>query len=95
MLTLGFTSQMKRDMKRLRKRSYDMDKLHKTLELLVTGEPMPPKYKDHKLNGEFSAYRECHVGGEGDWVLMYQIYKNELILLAVATGTHQDLFRNY
>lgn len=35
-------------------------------------------------------FRECHI--EPDWLLMYQIFHNELILSATATGTHSDLF---
>ena len=50
----------------------------------------PKKYKDHQLTGNLHDFRECHI--EPDWLLMYQIFENELILSATATGTHSDLF---
>jgi len=90
--SIRFTSKMKRDFKRVQKRGYDMSKLDETLRLLVTGKTMPPSYRDHQLTGEMRDYRECHVGGEGNWLLIYKISQNELILFASATGTHSDLF---
>jgi mRNA interferase YafQ len=87
-----FTAQMKRDVKRMRKRGKDMNKLGATLRLLVTQEAMPYKYRDHQLTGNLSDFRECHIGGEGDWLLMYQIFEDRLILSASGTGSHSDLF---
>ena len=90
MFEIVFTNKMKRDVKLMKKRGKDMSKLTATLSLLGSGEPMPPKYRDHQLSGDLSDFRECHI--EGDWLLMYQIFENELILSATATGTHSDLF---
>jgi len=81
---------MKRDVKLMKKRGKDMSKLTIALSLLASGEAMPPKYRDHQLSGSLSDFRECHI--EGDWLLMYQIFEDELILSATATGTHSDLF---
>jgi mRNA interferase YafQ len=81
---------MKRDVKRLKKRKYDMEKLILTLNLLLEQKPMPPEYRDHQLKGKLSDFRECHVDGDGDWLLMYQVFEDELVLSASATGTHQD-----
>ena len=53
---------------------------------------MPPEYRDHPLKGNYNGYRECHVGGEGDWLLIYKKYEDKLILVFTATGTHSDLF---
>jgi mRNA interferase YafQ len=86
---------MKRDVKRLTKRKYDMTKLTSTLNLLLEEKPMPPEYRDHQLKGKLSDFSECHVDGEGDWLLMYQVFEDELVLSASATGTHQDLFEDY
>jgi mRNA interferase YafQ len=61
---------MKRDVKRLKKRKYDMEKFVLTLNLLLEQKPMPPEYRDHQLKGKLSDFRECHVGGEGDWLLI-------------------------
>lgn len=74
----------------MQKRGKDMIKLVAVLDLLASGEPMPPKYKDHQLTGNLHDFRECHI--EPDWLLMYQILDNELILSATATGSHADLF---
>jgi mRNA interferase YafQ len=92
MLEIKFTSKMKRDFKRVQKRGYDMSKLDATLRLLVLNQPMPSKYRDHQLKGDMRDYRECHVDGEGDWLLLYQIFDDVLILSASGTGTHADLF---
>jgi len=51
---------------------------------------MPVKYYDHPLKGEMSGYRECHI--EWDWILIYQVFEDRLILSASGTGTHSDLF---
>jgi mRNA interferase YafQ len=83
---------MKRDAKRAQKRGKDMNKLISTLALLATANPMPPKYRDHQLKGEFVGFRECHIDGEGDWLLIYQILDDVLVLSASGTGTHSDLF---
>ena len=81
---------MKKDAKLMQKRGKDMTKLVTVLDLLASGEPMPSKYKDHQLTGNLHDFRECHI--EPDWLLMYQIFDNELILSATATGSHADLF---
>ena len=90
MLQIKFTSKMKRDFKRVQKRGKDMKKLEEVLNLLVLQEPLPERYKDHPLKGDMQGYRECHI--EPNWLLVYQIIDDELILLASGTGTHSDLF---
>ena len=60
------------------------------VDLLVEGKPLPPKYKDHPLKGNFIGFRECHV--EPDWLLIYKIQNDVLILTLVTTGTHSELF---
>ena len=87
-----YTTKFRRNRRALIKRGYDMSKLETTVDLLLTGGPMPPEYRDHPLKGNYNGYRECHVGGEGDWLLIYKISKNKLILVFTATGTHIDLF---
>jgi mRNA interferase YafQ len=81
---------MKRDVKRISKRGKDISKLIVTLDLLASEGQMPEKYQDHPLKGDLRGYRECHI--EPDWLLIYQIIDDELILLASGTGTHSDLF---
>ena len=82
---------MKRDLKLIKKRGKDISKLETVLEILLSGENLPDKYKDHQLKGEMKEFRECHI--EPDWLLIYIKEDTELILYATATGTHADLFR--
>jgi mRNA interferase YafQ len=82
---------MKKDAKLMQKRGKNMKKLVNALDLLASGKTLPSKYKDHQLTGNLSDFRECHI--EPDWLLIYQIFKNELILSATATGSHSDLFK--
>ena len=82
---------MKKDAKLMQKRAKNMKKLVNVVDLLASGKTLPSKYKDHQLTGNLSDFRECHI--EPDWLLMYQIFENELILSATATGSHSDLFK--
>jgi mRNA interferase YafQ len=90
MLEIELTSKMKRDVKRMQKRGKDMSKLGEAFRLLVSRQVLPSQFKDHQLKGEMKDYRECHI--EGDWLLIYQIFEDKLILLASGTGSHSDLF---
>ena len=90
MYTLIFTTRMKRDLKLMKKRGKDISKLEKVLNILLSGEDLPTKYKDHQLKGELGDFRECHI--EPDWLLIYKKENTEFILYATATGSHADLF---
>ena len=90
MYKIVYTNRMRRDAKLMKKRGKDMGKLISVLSLLASGNPLPLQYKDHSLTGNLQDFRECHI--EPDWLLMYQIYEDTLILSATATGTHADLF---
>jgi len=81
-------TQFKRDVKRLRRRRKDLDKLKGVICLLANGEKLPIACQDHALKGLLKDCRECHL--EPDWLLVYRIDGNELCL--VRTGTHADLF---
>ena len=90
MYKIVYTNRMKKDTKLMRKRGKDLKKLVNVLSLLVSGNPMPAQYKDHSLTGNLHDFRECHI--EPDWLLMYQIYEDILVLSTTATGSHADLF---
>ena len=81
-------AQFKRDAKLAKKRGKDMAKLRELLMLLVEGNPLPPRYQDHPLSGNWKHHRDCHI--EPDWLLIYKIDGDDLYL--VRTGTHSDLF---
>lgn len=84
------TSQFKKDYKLAVKRGCDIDKLQKVVMILASGETLPDEYSDHPLRGNYSGYRECHI--EPDWLLVYKITENVLVLTLYRTGTHSDLF---
>lgn len=85
-----YTGQFKKDVKLLKKQGKNIDKLFNVIEKLANGETLDPKNRDHSLSGNFSNYRECHVGP--DWLLIYQKNESALVLLLVQTGSHSDLF---
>ena len=90
MLTIKYETTFKKDFKRIVRRGYDIRLLEKTIEFLANGDSLPQKYKDHPLTGDYAGFRECHI--TPDWLLIYRISNNELILYLTRTGTHSDLF---
>lgn len=88
--TIKFTSKFKKDYKLAIKRGYPIKLLEEAVSLLANGKALPEKYVDHALSGNWTAYRECHI--QGDWLLVYRIENNVLILTLARTGTHADLF---
>lgn len=68
----------------------NLNEIEKTIALLMVGNALPAKYKDHALLGEWKGYRECHI--RGDLLLIYKIEKNKLILVLVDIGSHAQLF---
>ena len=90
MLELVTTTQFRKDLKRLRKRGADMQKLDAVLQTLCAERTLADKHRDHALVGDYIGFRECHVAP--DWLLVYAIDKGKLILTASRTGSHSDLF---
>lgn len=83
------TSRYKKSLKKMLKRGKDIKKLTNVVLKLANGEQLPPQYKDHPLSGDLAGLRDCHI--ENDWVLLYEIKDNLLILSLADTGTHSDL----
>lgn len=92
MLKLEFTGRFKKDYKIAVKRGCNPKRLEEVLELLQKEEVLPSKYQDHQLvnSRNYQNMRECHI--EPDWLLVYQIIDDELILRLIRTGSHSDLF---
>ncbi len=84
----SFTRRFQRDLKRMRKRGKEAGKLKQVARFLVAEQPLPQRYRDHKLRGPFADRRECHI--EPDWLLIYKLLADEVIF--ERTGTHSDLF---
>ena len=88
MLLPSFTKQFDRDLKKMLKRGQQQDKIKLIISMLINEERLDPKYKDHKLVGNYEGRRECHI--EPDWLLIYKLEKEKIIF--ERTGTHSDLF---
>ena len=90
MLDIRYSAKFKKDYKRIIKRGYNPQLLQDTLAILCSGQPLPAKYKDHELSGNYKGHRECPI--TPDWLLIYTIEQNILTLSLTRTGTHSDLF---
>jgi len=84
-----YTNKIKKQLKLLKKRGYNMALFKEVVEMLLDGIPLPAKYCDHPLRGDKLGYRDCHI--QGDWVLIYKIDKKILTLILSETGTHSDI----
>ncbi len=84
------TSLFRKDYKRAMKRGLNVTLLEHVVGELANGRPLPAKNKDHALTGEWAGYRECHV--QPDWLLVYCIEDDVLVLTLTRTGTHSDIF---
>ena len=88
---IRFTNQFKKDVKLAKKQGKDLDKLFDVIGALASGETLDEKYRDHDLSGGFKGCRECHI--EPDWLLIYEIDDNVLILVLNRVGSHSELFK--
>lgn len=87
-----FTNQFKKDLKLAKKRNKNLDRLFEVIETLANGRALDAKYKDHGLTGNYKGTRECHV--EPDWLLIYEIRGDVLVLMLYRLGTHSELFKS-
>ena len=85
------SANYKRTRKLAKKQGKDLSLLDWGIEQLMQDIPLPENWKDHQLKGNFKDYRECHIGGAGDWLLVYQKRDKDLILYLYGTGSHTDL----
>lgn len=89
---IKYTNQFKKDFKLAIKRQLDITLLEEIIKKLSNGESLPAKNKDHNLTRDWSGFRECHI--QSNWLLIYRIDNNVLVLTLARTGTHSDLFGN-
>ena len=90
MLNPVYTRQFERDIKRMKRRRKNPDKLKIIIRCLISEETLDPIQRDHKLIGNWQGRRECHI--ESDWLLIYKTEIDRIVF--ERTGTHSDLFRN-
>jgi len=90
MYTVKPTTKFQKDLKRAEKRGYKIDLLTAVIKKLAAGEALDVSNNDHPLKGQYKGCRECHI--TPDWLLIYEIVNDTLILYLTRTGTHADLF---
>ena len=69
----------------------DLGKLFEVIDILANGETLDAKYKDHSLTGNYRGTRECHI--EPDWLLIFEIRGDVLVLMHYRLGSHSELFK--
>lgn len=85
-----YTRQFEKDIKRMKLRGKNPEKLKIIIRSLISEEPLDPIHRDHKLIGNWQGRRECHI--ESDWLLIYKTEMDRIVF--ERTGTHSDLFRS-
>lgn len=88
---IKFTNQFKKDLKLANKQHKDLDKLFDAVSILANGDILDASYRDHELSGNYKGTRECHI--ESDWLLIYEIRNDVLVLMLYRLGTHSELFK--
>ena len=88
MLAVRSTTKFKSDFKRMMRLGHDPELMRAVIEILAAQDDIPAEFRDHELEGEWAGVRDVHI--EADWLLLYQISGQDLIL--IRTGTHEDLF---
>lgn len=89
--TIRPTSRFQKDLKRIAKRGYNTELLTAVIKKLANGEPLAQKHRDHALTGDYADCRERHI--TPDWLLIYEISDDTLLLYLTRTETHSDLFK--
>jgi mRNA interferase YafQ len=87
---IEISTKFKKDYKKAVRRGCDISLLEQTITILADYGELPQKYKDHSLTGNYTGYRECHI--TPDWLLVYKIAEDILVLALTRTGSHSDIF---
>lgn len=85
------TSRFKKEYKKAQKQGLDAGLLKNIITLLANGEKLPAENRDHPLSGDWKGYRECHI--QPDWLLIYKVQNDILVITLARTGTHSDLIK--
>ena len=88
--TIRWSSRFRKDYKKMKRQGKDMAKLDAIIASIATRANLPESLHDHPLTNNWAAHRECHI--ERDWLLVYHIHENVLVLELTRTGSHSDLF---
>ena len=90
MLDVVLSNRFKKDLKLAAKRGLDLAELETVVNRLAAQQPLPDKNRDHTLTGDYIGFRECHI--RPDWLLIYRVDGEDLVLFLFRTGSHTDLF---
>ncbi|OGZ08118.1 MAG: hypothetical protein A3C93_03305 [Candidatus Lloydbacteria bacterium RIFCSPHIGHO2_02_FULL_54_17] len=91
MYLLRYSKDFSRSLRRhIASGKFSMSEFERTVDLLRAGDPLPPKYRDHALTGEYVGCRECHI--RGNLLLIYEKHDDVLVLVMIDVGTHHELF---
>ena len=88
-MNIYYSSQFKKDFKRVKKQNKNLDKLKTVIDLIVNGMPLNKSYRDHQLSGNWKGHRNCHI--EPDWILIYRVESDSLYLERI--DSHSVLFK--
>jgi mRNA interferase YafQ len=91
MMEIKTTSKFRKDLKQAKKKGLNIDLLQKVVDDLAAGKKLDERHHDHALVGDWVSFRECHI--QPDWLLIYKISGDTLILTLTRTGSHSDLFK--
>ena len=90
MLDVVLSNRFKKDLKLAAKRGLNLAELEAVVNRLAAQQPLPDKNRDHTLTGDYIGFRECHI--RPDWLLVYRVDGEDLVLFLFRTGSHTDLF---
>ena len=84
-------AKFKKCYKLAKKQGKDLSLLAWAIDQLAKDIPLPANWRDHQLKGNMKRFRECHIGGSGDWLLVYEKRESDMIIYLLSTGTHTKL----
>ena len=85
------TNTFKKDIIKAKKSGLNINELNSVIKSIANNEILDTKYKDNALKGNWIGYRECHI--RTDWIWVYRIVNEKLLLVLQRTGTHSELFK--
>lgn len=88
---LEYGGKFLKDLKLAKRRGLDLSQLRTVIDMLQDEIPLPPKYRDHLLTGDYKGFCECHINS--DWLLIYKKKEAIQVISLYRTGTHSDLFK--
>jgi len=89
MKELKYTTQFKKDLKRIQNNPKRIADVKKVLKILKQTGAIPKEYLPHKLDGDLKGCMECHINND---LLLIWIDEINNIIKLIRIGTHSELF---